>query len=433
MKEIAFWDKEWETKSIKELEEEQSRRLRWIVKKAWEVPAYRAKFKEAGVKPGDIKGIEDLRKLPFTYKRDFIENYPYGLLAVPLSEVVRVHTSSGTRGKPVVSCYTARDFEYWMNLIARNLTCAGIGKGDVFQNTTQQAMFTGGLGYVEGAMKIGATVIPFGPASPERQLQAMKEFGTTSFHAIPSYVLRLIEAMHNLGYRPKIDLKLRVGVLGAEVWTEETRRRIEEGLQIDTYNNYGLAEAGGPGIAIECSEKNGLHYWADSFIIEIVDPKTGEPLSPGEEGEIVITNLWREALPLIRYRTGDIAKMLPYEKCGCGRTHPKISWIKGRLDDMIKVRGVGLYPSTVEKVIMQFPYTTGEFQIVLYGVDGITVRIEVDKDFLKKGDLDAAKREIASRLKEETLLTMNVELCEEGALASEAGGKAKKVVDLRTL
>jgi len=355
------------------------------------------------------------------------------LLAVPLSEVVRVHTSSGTKGKPVVTCYTASDFEYWMNLIARNLTCIGVGKGDVFQNTTQQAMFTGGLGYVEGAMKVGATVIPFGPASPERQIQAMKEFGTTSFHAVPSYALRLIEAMQKLGYKPGIDLKLRIGILGAESWTEETRRRIEEGLHIHAYNNYGLAEAGGPGVSIECPEKDGLHYWADSFIIEVIDPETGEPLSPGEEGELVITNLWREALPLIRYRTGDIAKVLPYEKCGCGRTHPKISWIKGRLDDMIKVRGVGLYPSTVEKVVMQFPYTTGEFQIVLYGVDGITVRVEVAKDFLRAGDLDLAKREIASKLKEETLLTMNVELCEEGTLASEAGGKAKKVVDLRTL
>ena len=280
MEKPKFWDKEWETKPIKELEEEQSRRLRWLVRKAWEVPVYRAKFKEAGIKPDDIRGIEDLRKLPFTYKKDFIENYPYGLLAVPLSEVVRVHTSSGTKGKPVVTCYTARDYDHWMNLIARNLTCAGIGKGDVFQNTTQQAMFTGGLGYVEGAMRVGATVVPFGPASPERQLQAMKEFGTTCFHAVPSYALRLIEAMHKLGYKPKVDLKLRVGILGAEAWTEETRKRIEDGLQIDVYNNYGLAEAGGPGLSIECLEKNGLHYWADSFIIEIVDPETDEPLNP---------------------------------------------------------------------------------------------------------------------------------------------------------
>ena len=373
--------------------------------------------------------MKSLSKLPFTTKADLIQCHPFGSLAVPLSEVVRIHTSSGTTQKPIASFYTLNDLEEWSNLVARNLAAIGARKGDIFINTSSQGLFTGGLGYIQGAQKLGLTVIPLGSASPEKQLEYMKDFGVTVFHAIPSFALRIAEVAKQTGILDQ--LRLRLAILGAEPWTEAMRSKIEDSLGIEAFNNYGLAEVCGPGVAVECRAKSGLHVWEDHFIVEVVDPKTGENLDVEEEGELVITPLSREAMPLIRYRTGDIAKILDVRGCDCGRTHIKISWIKGRIDDMIKVRGIGLYPSAVEEVIATKKACTGHYLIVLRGLDELALQVEVDDEVLKNGEaMFRLKNEIEEELKRTTMLRFDVQLLPSGSLP-RSDGKAKRVVDER--
>ena len=342
---------------------------------------------------------------------------------------MRVHTSSGTTQRPVASFYTANDLETWSNLVARNLAAIGARRGDVFLNTSSQGLFTGGLGYIQGAQKLGLTVIPLGSASPEKQVEYMRDFGVTVFHAIPSFALRLAEVAKQTSILD--ELKLRLAILGAEPWTEAMRYKIEKSLNIEAFNNYGLAEVCGPGVAVECKAKSGLHVWEDHFIVEVIDPKTGERLEVEEEGELVITPLSREAMPLIRYRTGDLARIFDMRSCDCGRTHVKISWIKGRVDDMVKIRGIGLYPSTVEEVIASKKECNGHYLIVLRNPDEIILRVEVEDEVLKDGEtLLKLKNRIERELKEATMLKFDVQILPSGSLP-RSDGKVKRVIDER--
>lgn len=376
-----------------------------------------------------ISGIKDLHRLPFTSKKDISDSFPFDALAVPLSEVVRIHTSSGSTNKPVTTFYTKGDLDRWSDQMARGLACVGARKGDIFQNTTSQGFFTGGLGLIQGAERLGLTVVPFGSANPDKQLEVMRDFKVTVFHCIPSFAIRMMEALEA---QPALrdSLRIRIGVMGAEPWTKEMRRKIEDSMHIAAFNNYGLAEMGGPGVAIECPARAGLHVWEDHFIMEVVDPKTGEPLEVEEQGELVLTPLNREAMPLLRYRTGDITRILD-GPCDCGRAHRRIDWFTGRIDDMIKVRGIGLYPSNIERIIASHKESNGNFQILLTGIDDITVRFEVTNGISNDpAAMNALRSKIFEEIKDLTLLRTNVEALPQGALP-RSEGKAKRVLDQR--
>ena len=428
-----YWQRE-EVMPLKDLYDIQTKRLRWVVKHAYDnVPFYRKKMRELGVHPSDIRRREDVRKLPFTTKEDLRDNYPFGLIAVGKDELVRIHTSSGTSGKPKVVAYTKRDLENWINMVARCLYMVGVRRGDVFQNMVNYTLFTGGLGFHYAAERIGALTVPSGTGNTERQIQYMIDFGTTVIHATPSYALRIREVAEEKGIDPQ-SLPLRIGCFGAEPWSNSTRKRLEEAFGIKAYDSYGLSEMNGPGVAFECEEQNGLHIWIDHYFVEIVDEE-GEPVGEGEKGELVLTPLTKEALPLLRYRTGDVTYLMDYEKCSCGRTHPKISRILGRTDDMIVVRGVNVYPSQIEHVLMQIPEVGDNFQVVITRngpLDEITVKVEVkDESFTGElSDLKKIQEKIVKSLQRELNIRVNVELVEKGTL-ERFEGKAKRVIDLR--
>ena len=412
-----------------ELKKLQNKKLIGAFKRAKGIPFLKEKIRETKLE--DFRGIQDLEKLPLTSKKDIANCFPFGALAVPISKVLRVHTSSGSTGKPITTFYTKHDIRIWSELMARGLACTGARRGDIFQNTTSQGLFTGGLGLIQGAEMLGLTVVPLGSANVDKQLEIMRDFAVTVFHAIPSFALRLIEALEaQSGLRE--SLKIRIGVLGAEPWTKEMRAKIEDGLGIEAFNNYGFAEVGGPGVAIECRAKAGLHVWEDHFIAEVIDPKTGESLEEEEEGELVITPLSREAMPILRYRTGDITRLVD-GPCECGRTHRKIDWMRGRIDDMIKVRGIGIYPSNIEKIVASHKESNGNFHIVLTGIDDITVKVEVSNGFSQdQAAMNRLKSEIFDEIKDATLLRTNVEILAPGTLP-RSEGKAKRVLDMRRL
>lgn len=397
------------------------------------VPHYRKKFEEAKVKPEDIKSLEDVVRLPFTTKEDLFVDYPYGLLAVPLEEVVRLHTSSGTTGKPKALFFTKKDIDAQAELIARNLVMTGTTRGDVLQNSMTYGLFTGALVMHYGAEKLGVLVIPAGPGNTERQIELMKTFGTTCFHMTPSYALYVASVILNKGLDPRRDLKLKRAYLGAEPYTEETRKKIEELLGIDVYNCYGLSEMGGPGVGFECVYKEGLHIWEDAFLVEIVNPETGDPVKEGEIGELVLTSLNREGMPLIRYRTRDLTFFFT-EPCACGRTHRRISRILGRADDMFIVRGVNIFPQQIEAVLMGIKGVAQNYQIVLENYDEMIVKVEIDREFFdgRIERLLKLKEEIVEKLREAILVKPKVELLEPGTLPVSEG-KAKRVIDKRTL
>ena len=429
-----FWEREVELLPREELEALQVKRLRETVARALSSPHYGKVLGGKGISPEDIRSLEDLRRIPFTTKEDLRRGFPYGFLAVPKDEVVRLHASSGTTGTPTVVYHTRRDLEVWADLVARCLYMVGMRKDDVFQNMMSYGLFTGGLGLHYGAERIGALVIPSGAGNSRRQITLMRQFGTTAIHIIPSYALKLLETFQEMGLDPK-EMKLRMAFVGAEPHTEEVRRRIEEAYGIDAFNSYGLSEMNGPGVAFECPYKEGMHVWEDSYILEVIDPETLEPVPDGEEGELVLTTLRREAMPLLRYRTGDLAFVYP-DPCPCGRTHRRISRIKGRTDDMFIIKGVNVFPMQVEQVLMAFPEVGNNYVIVLEKagpMDEMVVRIEVSEELLGGGirKLEELKERVKRALREEILVTPKVEFVEPGGLPS-GEGKAVRVIDRRS-
>ncbi len=429
-----FWQQEIETIDKSNLENLQLLRLQEMVCRIYEnVPFYREKFKEINLKPDNIKSISDIIKLPFTTREDLRNNYPYGLLAVPKTGVVRLHTSSGTTGKPKAIFFSKNDVNQSAELIARCLVMTGIKSDDVLQNMMTYGLFTGALVMHYGAEKVGILVIPAGPGNTERQIALMQDFGSTSLHLTPSYALYLAEVMETKGLIPSRDLSLRRAYMGAEPYSEETRKKLENMLGIDVYNSYGLSEMNGPGVAFECAKKYGMHIWEDNFIVEIVDPETGEQLPDGSQGELVLTTLCREGMPLLRYRTKDITTIIP-NKCECGRTHRRITRITGRVDDMFIVRGVNIFPQQIETVLMSISGVAQNYQIHLDAYDKMTVKVEIGQDFFD-GNIEhllTLKSKITEKLKSEILVTPKVELLEPGTLPVSEG-KAQRVIDNRTL
>ncbi len=429
-----FWDQKTETLDRGALEQLQLQRLQATVRRvATHVPFYQQKLAESGVRPEDIRSLVDLRKLPFTTSADLRANYPTGLLAVTYDETLRLHTSSGTTGKPKALFFSRSDVNNSAELCARSFVATGVTQADVFQNMMTYGMFTGALVTHYGAEKIGCLVIPAGPGNSERQVMLMQDFGTTLIHVTPSYALYLATFLEKQGIDPRRDLKLRKAFVGAEPYTEETRRKIEDGLGLDVYNSYGLSEMNGPGVAFECQQKHGMHLWEDHFLIEIIDPETGEALPDGQSGELVMTTLCREALPLLRYRTRDVTSLIA-APCPCGRTHRRLDRITGRSDDMLIVRGVNIYPQQIERVLMSQPGVGRNYMITLEGLDEMTVKVELAEAGFdgQVEHLIALQKQLAERLRAEILVKPQVQLLPPGSLPVSEG-KAKRVVDHRKL
>ena len=425
-----FWNRAIETIRPEELADLQLKRLKWALRQAQEVGLYQRKFREAGISPDDIRTLDDVEKLPFTYKKELQAGYPFGLFAVPMKEIVRIHTTSGTTGKPTVVGYTRQDLDNWADLIARNMTMIGLGVDDVFQNAVNYGLFTGGLGFHYGAEKIGMTVIPSATGNTRRQIEMIEDFGVTAIHCTPSYALHLAEVAESMG---KTLDTLKTGIFGAEPWSENTRVELERRLGVKAYDSYGLSEMYGPGVAFECPEHNGLHIWHDCYLTEVVDPVTGERLAPGERGEMVITPLVKEALPLVRYRTGDITRLLEGE-CACGRGQ-KIERITGRSDDMLVIRGINIFPSQIEHVLRSLPEVGDQFMVYVDRVrhlDEMTIEVEMTRAGFsgELQDLARVQKKIVGELHSTLGLRTAVKLVEPGSLP-RFEGKAKRVIDRR--
>ncbi|WP_209690880.1 phenylacetate--CoA ligase family protein [Methanomicrobium sp. W14] len=425
-----FWDKEKETLSGDSLEKLQLKRLKWTIKQTENIPFYKKLLNESKIKPDDIRKKEDIQKLPFTKKSDLQGGYPFGFFAVPKREIVRIHTTSGTTGKPTVVGYTRKDLDNWSELIARNMTMIGLTADDTFQNAVNYGLFTGGLGFHYGAEKIGMTVIPSGTGNTKRQIEMIDDFGVTAMHCTPSYAMHLSEVAESMG----TDLPtFKTGMFGAEPWSENMRRTLEEKLGVTAYDSYGMSEIYGPGAAFECPERNGLHFWHDCYIIEIIDPETCEVLEPGQKGELVVTPLVKEAMPLLRYRTGDITMILD-DECPCGRG-AKIARLTGRSDDMLVIRGINVFPSQIEHVLRSIPEVGDQFMVYVDRInhlDEMTIDVEIKKEFFKGElcDLEKIQRKIIHSLKEILNLRTKVSLVEPGSLP-RFEGKAKRVIDNR--
>ncbi len=433
---MTYWDKEKECMPREQLQKLQLRRLQETVYRAYAfVPAYKEKMDQVGVKPEDIKRIEDISKLPFTTKQDLRDNYPFGLFAVPMSDVVRIHSSSGTTGKPTVVGYTDKDIDTWSELLARALYCSGASKHSVVQVSYGYGLFTGGLGAHYGAEKIGASVIPTSGGNTHRQIMLMQDFETTELMCTPSYALFMYEVMREMGINPS-ELKLRAGIFGAEPWSENMRREIETKLGIDAYDIYGLSEIIGPGVAIECNKKAGLHIGEDHFIPEIIDPETCEVLPEGEAGELVLTTITKEALPMIRYRTRDLTT-LNMERCECGRTHARMAKVLGRSDDMVIIRGVNVFPSMVESVLLNIPGVEPHYLLVVDrkgNLDELEVHVEVSEqvfsDEVRK--MESLGLQIGKELESALGIAVRVRLVEHKTI-ERSEGKAKRVIDKRNI
>ena len=428
-----YFNPEQETLTREGIEALQLERLQATVKHSMNSPFYKQKFEEMGLKPEDIKSLDDVRKLPFTTKQDLRDTYPFGIASVPLRNCVRLHSSSGTTGNPTVILHTQKDLDEWANQVARNLWMVGLRPDDVFQNSSGYGMFTGGLGFQYGAEKLGMLTVPAAAGNTLRQIKFIKDFGTTALHAVPSYVTRIYEVMQQTGVDPRKDTKLRVLAIGAEPHSEEQRQRIEAMLGVKAYNSFGMSEMCGPGVGFECKEQNGLHFWEDYYIVEIVDPETLEPVPDGEIGELVLTTLQREAMPLIRYRTRDLTRVLG-RTCPCGRNHIRLDRMRGRSDDMIVLRGVNIFPIQIEKILMQFPELASNYLISLTtddDNDNMTVEVELEELFTDDYQrLLNLEKNIKRALKDEILLTPHVKLVAKGTLPVSEG-KAVRVVDKR--
>lgn len=423
--------------SKSEIKKLQNERLRRLVKYVYEKsPFYRRRFAESGIHPDDIRTKEDLRKIPFTTKNDLRDNYPLGLLSADPSQIVRFHASSGTTGNPTVVAYTKQDIESWAELNARCLEIAGVTSSDVVQVAYGYGLFTGGLGLHYGAERLGAKVIPASTGNTKRQLKLMKDLGTTVICCTPSYGLFLAESARDEGLDPKKDLKIRVGVFGAEPWSENTRRRLEEQFVESAHDIYGMSELNGPGVAMECKMKDGLHVWEDHYIVEIIDPNTGEVLEPGEKGEMVVTTIMKEGMPLLRYRTRDIT-ILDDDPCECGLSHARIKRILGRTDDMLKIRGICVFPSQVEEILMKTEGVSPYYQLVVdrEGVmDRLMVKVEVSEDFKtdRLTDLVNLQQKLEEELKDTLSIHAVVELVEPKKLP-RSEGKAQRIIDMRKI
>lgn len=433
---MHYWNSTYECMSREEMARVQSDRLVNTVKRIFHnVPFYRVKMQKAGLEPGDIKTVDDLKKLPFTYKQDLRDTYPYGMFAVSLSEIVRIHASSGTTGRQTVVGYTRRDIDTWAEVMARTLSCAGATKESFIQVAYGYGLFTGGLGVHYGAERVGASVIPISGGNTKRQLQIMKDFGTTILACTPSYALFMAEEMEEAGIK-KEDLKLKAGVFGAEPWSANMRNEIEERLGILAIDIYGLSEVIGPGVASECHCKAGLHIPEDHFIPEIINPETEEVLPPGSKGELVFTTITKEGLPLIRYRTRDISS-LNYETCECGRTCVRMSKVTGRSDDMLIIRGVNVFPSQIESVLLEIGETAPHYLLIVDRVDNLDsleVLVEMTQsmfsDEVKR--LEDIERKIRKEIEGTLGINAKVRLVEPKTI-ERSEGKAKRVIDKRKL
>lgn len=412
----------------------QSERLRKLVDRVYHnTPFYRRKMQELDITPDDIRTIDDVSKLPFTTKQDLRDNYPYGLFAVPMSQIIRLHASSGTTGSPTVVGYTRRDLSIWSEMIARCLSAYGADGNDIFSVAYGYGLFTGGLGLHYGVEHLGATVIPMSSGNTSKQIQLMHDFGPTAIACTPSYALYLAEAMEKTGI-PREEFKLRIGIFGAEPWTENMRRQIEEKMGVDAYNIYGLSEIMGPGVSYECEQKNGSHIVDDHFYPEIVSPDTLQPLPYGEQGELVFTTLTKEGLPLLRYRTKDLCT-LTNEPCACGRTNVRMSPIMGRSDDMLIIRGVNVFPSQIESVILEIEELEPHYLLIIdrqRNLDSLEVQVEVRDGFYSDEivKMIELKKKIAHRLQSVLGLSAEIKLVEPYSI-ERSEGKAKRVIDKR--
>ena len=423
---------EFEKLTRSEIEALQTERLKKTVRQCMNSEFYRRRFAESHIDPDDIRSLSDLSRIPFTTKQDLRDSYPFGMSAVPLSRVVRLHSSSGTTGTPTVILHTQRDLDEWANAVARCLYMVGLRPGDIFQNSSGYGMFTGGLGFQYGAERLGMLTVPAAAGNTKCQIKFITDFGTTALHAIPSYAGRLYEVMEEMGIDPRRDTHLRTLIIGAEPHSEEQRRRIEQMLGVKAYNSFGMSEMCGPGVAFECTEQNGLHIWEDYYIVEIVDPMTLEPVPEGEVGELVLTTINREAMPLLRYRTRDLTRILPGE-CPCGRHHLRLDRMKGRSDDMIILKGVNIFPIQIETVLMQFAELGNDYLITLTNEEAndlMTVEVELNAFSDDYRRLQVLTKEITRQLKDEILITPVVRLVSKGSLPKQEG-KAVRVRDLR--
>jgi phenylacetate-CoA ligase len=430
-----FFNEDFETLPREAIEALQLARLKAMVRRVEEnVPFYRESLAKAGVSADSINTLADLTRLPFTYKKDMRDSYPYRMFAVPMEDIVRIHASSGTTGKPTVVGYTKKDIENWSEMMARSFVAAGVHKGDIIHNSYGYGLFTGGLGAHYGAERLGASVIPMSGGNTKKQIMIMQDFGSTVLTCTPSYSLFMAEAAREEGIDFR-DLKLRVGIFGAEPWSEEMRADIEQKLNISAVDIYGLSEIMGPGVAIECCQaKNGLHIWEDHFIPEIIDPETGEVLGAGKEGELVITTITKEGIPLIRYRTRDITS-ISYEPCICGRTHARIARMSGRSDDMLIIRGVNVFPSQIESILMGVDGVEPHYLLIVdrhESLDTLEIQVEVGEQMFSDEvkHLQALAIRIEKQIKEMLGVTCRVRLVEPKTIA-RSEGKAKRVIDKR--
>lgn len=437
-KTAPMWNRALETLRRNKLEKLQLERLRATLELAYaQVPHYTRAFNELRLKPNDIKSLDDLAKLPFTTKQDLRDNYPFGMLTVPAEKIARIHASSGTTGKPTVGAYNKHDLGVWAEVMARVYAAAGVTKKDVVHNAYGYGLFTGGLGFHLGAEKVGATIVPVSGGLSKRQITLMEDFGATALTCTPSYALVLAETAREMGVDFRAQMKVRVGIFGAEPWSDEMRQEIQERMNLEAYDIYGLTEIIGPGVSVECPEHNGLHIAEDHFLAQLIDPDTGAPLGEGATGELVITSLTKEAMPMIRYRTRDRVT-LTREPCACGRTMARMSKVKGRTDDMMVVRGVNVFPSQVEQIVLAANGVEPHYLIVLdrpkNDLDVLDVWIEASPDLWARGSeaVKTVETRIFRDLQETLGLSARVSVLHPNSIA-RSEGKAKRVIDKREL
>lgn len=431
-----IWNEKAECMARSDIEELQLKKLQKTVKYAFDnIPYYNKKYSDAGLFPEDIELLSDIRKIPFTTKDDLRSSYPFGMFAVDKKKIVEIHSSSGTTGKPVVSGYTKGDLDNWSEIMARGLTRMGLGENDIIQNTHGYGLFTGGFGIHYGGQKIGATVVPISTGQTRRQIEIMKDFQTSCLIVTPSYGLYIGEVAKEEGIKPR-DIGLKAIGFGSEMWTEEMRQRLEETFDAPAFNIYGLTELMGPGVGVECIERNGLHIAEDYFIAEVIDPETTNVLGEGEKGELVLTNIEREGMPIIRFRTKDLTA-LHYDKCKCGRTNVRMERIAGRTDDMIKVKGVAVFPSQIEKALLKISDVEPHYQIIVTRpdvLDEIEVKVEASADLFFDGvkEMVNIQRKIGDYIKNELGISVKVTLVEPKTIP-RSEGKAVRVIDKRNL